>query len=380
MKVAVLFGMGPSGLFIAQQLSKLNFRIIGVGRKDDIGLYSKYVESYIAESDKEVMEIVEKVVSEDSNRPYGIICSDQYLTMILKNCSEIFDLLDFRKQDKDLFQIINSKSKVDELCKKFNFNTPRVYKYSNILKNKDVQFPLVFKMDSKQTSSKGNPIGKIKVVNNFEELQSLITSINSVGITDNEIVVQQFIEGDNRNQFSFGGYFNAGVEVAGIIVNQVRQYPQGVSSLVFETQDTKKIKVLRDNANNFAREINYSGFLEMEYKFSKTDQAYLMDINPRPWGWISILGVKYPKFHELLDADIPTEIFRNDDLCMWKSPLRNIVGYFKNNQNVKNLKSINFNKKYMKQNKAYDIYNTNDLRPSLAIFIIAIKKIFSKGG
>ena len=39
----VVLGLGPSGLFLVRQLSKITSNIYAVGRYDDVGMYSKYL-------------------------------------------------------------------------------------------------------------------------------------------------------------------------------------------------------------------------------------------------------------------------------------------------------------------------------------------------
>ena len=113
----------------------------------------------------------------------------------------------------------------------------------------------------------------------------------------------------------------------------------------------------------------YSGFLEMEYKVDAvTHDIYLLDVNPRPWGWVSILGTVYTDFYRVLEGKRPEAELQP---TLWKSPMRVLMGK-NNSQNVEPEAS---SKNYR---KAYDIKDFNDPKPSIMIYIMAAKKIMRR--
>lgn len=372
MVYAILFGLGPAGLFLGRQLAQSNIKVIGVGRHDDIGLYSKHVEGHIGETTASVIDIVEKTLLRSDAKPMGYICSDQYLTMIIETCPELFDMLDFGDVGLDTLKVINSKRKMNDLCKRTGIVTPDMYEYSEITKGKNVELPLVFKLESKRIGAEADPIGKIQVVHDHCELSELIGQITVSTISKDDIIVQEYIGGTNASQFSFGGYFRNGIERAGIVVNQIRQYPQGVSSLVIETDDEDLEGELRRRTTDLAEALDYSGFLEVEFKV-RNGQIYLMDVNPRPWGWVSILSKKFEPFNRLL-VDDSASVKKNENRLVWKSPIRDIVGYMKNPQNVKGWRKA-FTGKYSRKDIAYDIHDPKDIRPTCAIIRVGITKV-----
>lgn len=373
MKIAIIFGLGPAGLFLGRQLAENNVKVIGIGRHDDVGLYSNKIEGFVAETASEIKKIVAKVAQNSSCSLNAYICSDQYLTLLLEEYRDIFNELDFQDIKIEVLELINSKKQINKYCNGLGINSPRSIKYSEIENKENLEFPLIFKLDTKKINAPKNPIGKIKIIRNEIEFHNLMIEIEKDPLIKDEIVIQSYIDGDNSNQYSYGGYFKGGNEVAGIVVNQIRQFPQGVSCFVVETVDCNVISEITKHVTRFAEGLSYSGFLEMEFKlFNNT--MYLMDINPRPWGWVSILGRKYSNFHQLLDDKDVVHPQKNESICTWKSPIRDFISYLKPSNNARYHSVSNA----FKVQKAYDIYDLTDLLPSIGIIIVGLKKIIKK--
>ncbi|MFW6029123.1 MAG: hypothetical protein ACOCRO_02595 [Halanaerobiales bacterium] len=377
METSLIFGLGTSGLFLGRQLAKNNINVIGIGRIDDIGLYSKYIKGYVAETVDDINNIIEDICIKTETKPKAYISSDQYLTKILYEIPELFDKLDVIGADKEVLKLINNKEDIIIFCEKNGILTPKLYKYDEIMEGKkNIEFPLIFKLNYKQLNIIKNPIGKIKIINNRIELENIKRNIYNSNINKDNIVIQSYISGSNASQFSFGGYFKKGKELSGIVVNQIRQYPQGVSSLVIETDNKNIEKKIKQKANCLAKSFKYTGFMEIEFKV-RDDKIYLLDINPRPWGWVSILGIKYKNFHHVFNHKKDKNISKNTNLVMWKSPIRELIGYSKNSQNVRDLKNI-YREKYSKKDIAYDIYTRDDIKPLFAVLKVAMRKTINK--
>jgi len=375
MKTSIIFGLGTAGLFLGRQLSKNCISVIGIGRSDDVGLYSKHIQGYVAETKLEIDKVLNKIIKNESETPKAYICSDQYLTLLLEEYPEVFSMLDFIGCEIDVLELINNKSRISNYCNNIGINTPRTYEYREIINQDNLKFPLIFKLNTKELTISNNPIGKIKIINNSVELSKLMSELDNSSILKDDIMIQTYVQGDNSKQFSYGGFIREGQECAGIIVNQLRQYPQGISSLVVEVIDNNLRKQIMEIVNKFIKTINYSGFLEMEFKVSN-GVLYLMDINPRPWGWVSILGEKYTNFNLLFSTSEKTTLNRNENLCIWKSPIRNFISYFKGTNNAKIPKTIKG--KCSRKNLAYDIYDPDDIKPVFAIYMVGFQKIIKR--
>lgn len=119
----------------------------------------------------------------------------------------------------------------------------------------------------------------------------------------------------------------------------------------------------------FVKELCYSGFLEMEYKVdANSGEIYLLDVNPRPWGWVSILGAVYPDFFCVLEGKKPEN---KAQPALWKSPMRLLMS----KKNTQNVEAKEDSRSY---SITYDIKDSCDPKPSVMIYLMAVKKIMRR--
>ncbi len=370
-KCVIVLGLGPSGLFVVRQLRNLTSNIYAIGRKTDIGLYSKYVlknKRFIAESTENVLSVLREISQKELEKPVMYICSDQYLTLLQEKESTIKSYVDIAFDNFDSLRLINDKKKISEYCFLHEIAIPKTLTLSDFIEGQcSFDYPILLKWREKIIDNKNLPFSKIKICNSNEELNLILEDIKKDNYQNEDILVQKYIPGNNDFQYSVGGVYSSGMSLAKVVVKQVSQYPQGISARVI-TVDNDISKKLEAISENFVFELNYSGFLELEFKVdAKTQEIYLLDINPRPWGWISILSAIFKDFYLVFDGiNVPVL----NKYVVWENCLRFLVS-FKNSNNVKIL-----NKSNRKYKKVYDIFDFKDIIPFLMVFIIFIKKIF----
>ena len=209
-KVIIVFGIGPAGLFLARQLNKENKIIYGIGKSDDIGRYSNVLKGYYAtETIEGVEEAINEISKQEGQKIGGYICSDQYLTMFLEENPNIFELVDMVEPGAEIFKLIFDKENLINYCKKIDVHFPTTYSEKDI-DNNDVDYPIVAKPNIKRGHS---PLKKVSVINNQEKLTSFLNEAKNAGYKVNEILFQQYIRGDNRWEYGYGGYFKGGMPI-----------------------------------------------------------------------------------------------------------------------------------------------------------------------
>lgn len=369
-KPVIVLGLGPAGLFLVRQLSNITSNIYAVGRPDDVGMFSKYIQKnkrYYAVTANELENAFKAIRKSEEKKPALYICSDQYLSILIEDKDKWGQMVELAGAEFNTLALINDKNTINDYCQKHDVKTPSVISLGKYRENPF--FPSIIKWVEKRIETAVNPIGKVKICRNKEEFEIVDKAIREGGIQESELFVQAYIEGKNDSQYSVGGYYQAGEVLADVVVNQVKQQPQGISAEVVTISAGHIYSDLHRITRCFAKELQYSGFLEMEYKVdTNTGEIYLLDVNPRPWGWVSILGTVYPDFFQVLDGNKPNGEFRN---TVWKSPMRILTGK-KNKQNVEpngNLKG------YL---TAYDIKDRSDPKPSFMIYLMAGKKVLRR--
>ena len=116
-------------------------------------------------------------------------------------------------------------------------------------------------------------------------------------IRPEEILIQEIIPGDGREQFSYCAFFRDGSPYSTLTARRARQHPRefGRASSYVVTVDVPPIEELSER---FLRAIKYHGLVEIEFKRDPRDGEYkLLDVNARTWGfhWIgSACEVDFP--------------------------------------------------------------------------------------
>ena len=369
-KPVIVLGLGPSGLFVTRMLRHLTHNIYGVGRHDDVGMYSKYIQKnkrHIAETEQDLINVFNRIYQSETSTPTLYICSDQYITMLLTIRTQINNDFNLFGADVETLELINNKSLVNDYCAKSGILIPRTYLFTEFVDMPEKKFPIIIKWREKRLNNSNNPIGKIKICNDELEFDKLHENLKQSRFDVTNLFVQTYVRGNNECQYSVGGIYKNGKLLAGVPVRQSRQFPQGISAEVVMVNNSLTENLMRLSCR-FAENISFSGFLEMEYKVdSQSNDIFLLDINPRPWGWVSILGKAFKDFHKVFEGMVPEP---SPLSVLWTSSVRKILS-FRNKKNAKVLKPA-------KYQQAFDIWDPDDIIPSFAVFIMALKKIFRR--
>jgi len=105
-----------------------------------------------------------------------------------------------------------------------------------------------------------------------------------------QVVAQDMIPGDGRNQLSYAGVWNRGTPVASMTARRLRQYPAefGSTSTFVVSEALADVHAA---AETFLHSTLHHGLVEVEFKRDPRDGVLkLLDVNPRPWNWLGLAG------------------------------------------------------------------------------------------
>jgi D-aspartate ligase len=128
------------------------------------------------------------------------------------------------------------------------------------------------------------------------ELESLFESAAGI-VEPGEVMIQELIPGDGRQQFAYCAFFKNQEPVAKMVVQRRRQHPPefGRASTFVQTVDAPEVDRLSER---FLRSLDFYGLVELEFKLDPRDGQYkLLDVNARTWGYHTIgtkAGVDFP--------------------------------------------------------------------------------------
>lgn len=190
-----------------------------------------------------------------------------------------------------------NKTKTYELAQNLGIPIPRTFnvKSSEELASLYSNLPLAIKPAIKENFFYGTGV-KAWRANTAEELHRLYEKA-ARQIEPEEILIQELIPGDGREQFSYCAFFQNGRPHSTLTARRARQHPRefGRASTCVETVELPEIEELSER---FLRAINFHGLVEVEFKRDPRDGRYkLLDVNARTWGYHSIgsvCGVDFP--------------------------------------------------------------------------------------
>lgn len=131
------------------------------------------------------------------------------------------------------------------------------------------------------------------------ELRELVAKALEI-VGPGEVLVQELIPGDGRQQYAYCALYENGEPVATMVARRLRQHPPefGRASTYVETTDAPAVEEL---SRRLLSQIEFSGLVELEYKRDPRSGAFkLLDFNARTWGYHTIAGEAGVDFPYLL--------------------------------------------------------------------------------
>jgi D-aspartate ligase len=188
----------------------------------------------------------------------------------------------FPDQPAGLTRSLCSKREMYFLCKKMGVSTPKVafpQSRDEVAVFADTTvFPIVVKritwlpehrMQMKSVAIANSPKELLK---EYEEMETP---------TEPNVMLQEYIPGDPQSVWMFNGYFTDRSEcLASFTGKKIRQTlpSTGATSLGI----CLKNETVESIAIDFMRKVQYSGIVDMDYRYDRRDGQYkLLDVNPR---------------------------------------------------------------------------------------------------
>ena len=219
----VILGLNPQGLFLLREFAKAGQKVLAVGLKGSIGLYSKYGHKITIRDFDELEHVFSTKYL--YNQPKIHITSDPFLNYLVDVEHEIFEKHQCFPNYKSAV-IFRDKISTENLARKIDIPCLRSYKLREIEEESYDIFPSIVKWNRGYYREKF----KTMLINSQEDLKYIKIQTKA----DENLIVQRYIPGGAASDLSYGGYLLNGEEKLYIIVKQKRQYPNGLSSFVEE--------------------------------------------------------------------------------------------------------------------------------------------------
>ena len=333
----------------------------------------------------ELLSIIRKY-----NDPIVIPNTDDFLAIVEENFEQFEAHATLTYNSKDSISNAINKFNLIKECEKLKFNIPKYRYIANIRQAEeiDLEFPVIIKPE-RSVVIKNDELcyTHVRLVNTYEEfIDECRFQIYICGL-----IVQEYIPGKGRGVNVFA---NNGNLVSSFFYNRLHEPGFGGGSSLRKSLNIDQ--ALTNLNSELVEKLGINGIAMIEYRTcSSTKINYLMEINLRMWGSISLpisCGVDFPKL--LLYQAIGKEydhILTDYKVSMYsRNILKDIKWIFVETVNklkkgkvrdafyivISNL--MLFVKNRVTNNEVYDIFSLNNIGPFIQQIYLLFEKLLIK--
>lgn len=288
----LIVGGAIGSLAAARSLGRQGIRVWYLADGYPLPGLSRYVERALtwdgAQSEKSLYDLISIAREHGLDGWVLLPGGDPEVRLIARHHEELSRLFRPTIPGWDVIQWADDKNLTYELAERVGIPVPKRYAPRNIddVCTLDCQFPVILKPASHHER---NVFTRAKAWI-AEDRATLIERYRQAAevVPAGDIVLQEMIPGDGRVQFSYAAVWRNGAPLGALVATRTRQYPVnvGYTSSFVEVVDNPAVA---EAASRFLSAINYSGPVEVEFKFDARDGRYkILDVNPRLWAWVGI--------------------------------------------------------------------------------------------
>ena len=217
-----------------------------------------------------------------------IPAGDEEVRLVARNHAKLSESFRLTTPDWEVTRWADDKTLTYELAEQIGVAVPKSYhpRDLNDVRQLDCRFPVILKPASHK-STNAFTLAKAWTA---DDRATLIARYRQAAeaVEASDIVLQEMIPGDGRSQFSYAAIWQDGRALASLVATRTRQFPinVGYTSTFVEVVDNPAVA---EAATRWLSALNFSGAVEVEFKFDARDGAYkILDVNPRIWAWVGI--------------------------------------------------------------------------------------------
>ena len=299
---AIVVGGDFQGLGIVRSLGRHGIPVCVIDDERSISRFSRYT-TYAARvptlrDDDSTIRALEAAVDRFGLEGWVVFPTrDETVAALSRHAESLRRLLRIPTADWQAVQVAWDKRNLYRVASELGVPAPRSWSLTEDgeLTADDVRFPVAIKPAIKEHFIYATK-AKAWRANDASELARRIAEAKRF-LDPRELIIQDLVPGDGRQQYAYCAFFRAGRAVASMVVRRRRQHPPefGRASTFVETVESPTLQTVSEK---LLRAIDYYGLVELEYKLDPRDGVHrLLDFNARTWGYHSIgygAGVDFP--------------------------------------------------------------------------------------
>lgn len=279
-----------------QELARAGFAVHALDNSTGPGFYSQYGSKYLVPDYEELFSRLQEWHGRWGSRTRCYVSSGPLLDYLVHHLPQVYSMFEVYPRPLPAVKLLSHKTSTYALARELGIECPESF---GMAQGECVQRCLSQgeRLIAKWNREWMNPATsarrfKTMVLNAPAEFHRLRASLSEE--EQQHLIVQRFVDSEQDHNLSYLGYYVAGSCVAGFLAQQLRQFPQGITSYLREYTGPHADRVVAQARALFAK-VRYTGFGEAEFKFDRSfSTLYLLEVNPRTCGWTSALRSKYP--------------------------------------------------------------------------------------
>ena len=305
---ALVIGGDHPGLGVARSLGRRGIPVYVLEDQLSVSQFSRYVTRIIRVDDirneRSTVDAVLKVGHQFGLKGWVLFPTrDEHVAAFSRYRKELSEFFRVTTPGWETTKWAWDKKNSYELAEKLEIPIPQTWtiRSSNELPTLYDRLPLALKPAIKENFFYATG-AKAWRANTPEQLHQLFDKAASQ-IKVEEILIQEIIPGDGKQQYSFCAFCRNGQVHSSLVARRLRQHPRefGRAATYVESIEMPLVEELSER---FIKSINYYGLIEIEFKHDLRDGRYkLLDVNARTWGFHSMGSVAGVDFPYLLFAD-----------------------------------------------------------------------------
>ena len=307
---AIVLGGDAQGLGIARALGECDIPVIIFSWEYGIAKFSRYVQREVKIPppwrQKEYLSAIRKYIREFNLKGWIAYPTDDDSVLCIAKFGKELGLTTWGVNSKQHDAVVDKLS-FSRLANRFGLKVPYSLLFTEVDRKADIVFPAVIKPRVKEPFVRITKKKAIRV-NSFDELQLTVKKMNSA-IPKEHLVIQELIPGRGQHQLSYAALFWDGNPLAELVACRKRQHPSdfGRASTYVYTVEDEEVHII---GRKVLSELGYTGLAEVEFKrHSNTGELYLLEVNPRTWGWHTLVRAAHGNWiawlHAILDGEEP---------------------------------------------------------------------------